>query len=84
VRVQTEAVPTYVLTPCLQCATPPDLGDVFAWLGARYEQRGFRMVSLAVSPTFDWLRGDPRFECLLGALVFHWRRRPVLADEIPT
>ncbi|MGH7618129.1 MAG: hypothetical protein ACREPM_12945 [Gemmatimonadaceae bacterium] len=31
-----------------------------------YEQRGFWMVMLAVEPTLDWLRSEPRFKALVA------------------
>jgi TolB-like protein/DNA-binding winged helix-turn-helix (wHTH) protein/Flp pilus assembly protein TadD len=43
-----------------------DTDQAFVWLEKTYLQRGNTMVTLQVDPLYDPLRGDPRFEDLLG------------------
>jgi hypothetical protein len=39
--------------------------NAFEWLERAYEQREYILTTLNVSPAFDPIRGDPRFEDLL-------------------
>jgi tetratricopeptide (TPR) repeat protein len=45
-----------------------DPGAAFAWLERSLEQREDALVSLAVNPRLDPLRGDPRFATLIARL----------------
>jgi hypothetical protein len=57
------------------------LGEVdesMMWLERAFEQRDLKTLQLRVSPLFDSLRGDARFESLLGRVGF-----PPLADRHP-
>ena len=39
--------------------------QAFAWLEKAYEERSSALSYLKVNPTWDALRGDPRFEALV-------------------
>ena len=43
-----------------------DTGQTLAWLEKAYAERSGELVALKVSPAYDFLRGDPRFQRLLG------------------
>jgi serine/threonine-protein kinase len=66
-RAASEPVPAWALTLEPQAAVGgPNLDDVFRDMETYCEQRGFWMVMLAVEPTLDWLREDPRFKALVA------------------
>ena len=43
-----------------------DTAQTLAWLEKAYAEHSGEMVSLKVSPAYDFLREDPRFKRLLG------------------
>jgi len=47
-------------------AAVADTAETLAWLEKAYAERSGEMVALKVSPAYDFLRGDPRFERLLA------------------
>ena len=42
-----------------------EIDEAFEWLARAYEERTPLLVSLGISPMYDSLRGDPRYETLL-------------------
>ena len=42
-----------------------DTAQTLAWLEKAYGERSGELVTLKVSPAYDFLRGDPRFDRLL-------------------
>ncbi len=53
-----------------QCALLNEKDQAFEYLNKAFEKRHSQMVMLSVEPAFDNLRGDPRFDELLGRIGF--------------
>jgi hypothetical protein len=47
-----------------------DKEQTIAWLRRAYDERSSWLVWSNVEPRFDWLRGDPEFASLMGAMKF--------------
>jgi hypothetical protein len=57
-----------VVDPQIIAETYAWLGDekqALAWLERAYAQHSTELVSIKVSPTYDFLRGNPRFQDLI-------------------
>jgi TolB-like protein len=64
-RAEHRYVPQLALMLGPHCEDPEDLDRVFQLLGEWCDERAWWTVMLAVDATFDWLRGDPRFDALV-------------------
>jgi hypothetical protein len=59
--------------PCWFSMIHMELGELdraFEWLEKAYAVRDGYLVHMKVSPQFDAVRGDPRFQDLLGRMNF--------------
>jgi hypothetical protein len=51
--------------PATVCALLGNRDEAFKWLEEAYQDHGFHLIYLKVSPDFDNLRSDPRYADLL-------------------
>ena len=58
------------MTLALAYARIGQVEQALAWLEAGYRQRAPGLSGLKVDPLFDPLRGNPRFQDLLGRMNF--------------
>jgi TolB-like protein/Flp pilus assembly protein TadD len=71
-ELQERATSEYILPTCFAgvYASLGNTDEAFRWLEKAYQERNWGMVWLKISPSWDSLRSDPRFDDLLKRMNF--------------
>ena len=67
-RSKSQYVPSYWIAVVFNGFRDRD--RTVAWLRRAFDERSSWLVWTNVEPRFDWLRGDPEFEAMIGAMKF--------------